>query len=193
MAIGGSAGGFVALEQIIKALPADFPASVFVVLHLNPNSPSVLPTLLARMGALPACRPVDGEMILPGRIYVAPPDHHMLLRPGRVFLRRGPHENRTRPAINPLFRSAAVAYRSRVIGVVLSGMLDDGATGLTAIRQCGGIGVVQDPDDAVWNEMPRNALRQNAVEHVAPAGSLAPLLHRLVREPRVPCRLSPTT
>ena len=186
VAIGGSAGGFVALEQIIKTLPADFPAAVFVVLHLNPNSPSVLPALLGRMGKLPASHPADGETIRPGHIYVARPDHHLLLRPGKILLRRSPHENRTRPAVNPLFRSAAIAYRSRVIGVLLSGMLDDGAAGMTAIRQCGGIAVVQDPDDAVWGEMPRNALRQNKVEHVAPAASLGSLLNELVHQPAGP-------
>ena len=136
--IGGSAGGVEALKQICQGLPPDFPAAVFVVVHISPTSRSVLPDLLSRAGKLPARHPANEEAISLGTIYVAPPDTHMLLRPGHVTLRRGPHENRTRPAIDPLFRSAAVTYRSRVIGVVLSGLLDDGCAGLIAIKACGG-------------------------------------------------------
>src|SRR5579872_3261080 len=131
--IGGSAGGVEAMRRLCSGLPKDFPAAIFVVVHVSPTSRSVLPELLSRAGKLPARHPKQDEVISPGVIYVAPPDLHMLLRDGHVTLGRGPHENRTRPAIDPLFRSAAVAYRSRVIGVVLSGLLNDGSAGLVAI------------------------------------------------------------
>lgn len=181
--LGGSAGGVEALKGIFGRLPRDFPAALFVVLHLSPTSRSVLPELLSRAGNLPARHPINEEAIRPGNVYVAPPDMHMLLRPGHVILRRGPHENRTRPSIDPLFRSAAVAYRSRVIGVVLSGLLDDGSAGLVAISACGGICVVQQPDDAIWPEMPRNALAHDHVHHTAPVAELPDLLSRLVQQP----------
>jgi two-component system, chemotaxis family, protein-glutamate methylesterase/glutaminase len=181
--IGGSAGGVEALKRICAGLPRDFPAAIFVVLHISPTSRSVLPDLLSRAGHLPAHHPKDNEAIRPGIVYVAPPDMHMLLRPGHVILRRGPHENRTRPAIDPLFRSAAVAYRSQVIGVVLSGLLDDGSAGLAAINACGGICVVQEPNDAIWPEMPRNALAHDRVDHCTPVAELPGLLSQLVQQP----------
>jgi two-component system chemotaxis response regulator CheB len=180
--IGGSAGGVEAMRRVCGGLPADFSAAVFVVIHVSPTSRSILPELLSRAGRVPARHPKSGDAISPGTIYVAPPDFHMLLRPGHVILRRGPQENRTRPAIDPLFRSAAVAYRSRVIGVVLSGLLDDGSAGLIAIKSCGGLCVVQQPDDAMWPEMPRNALAQDHVDHCAPVQELPSLLSRLVRQ-----------
>jgi two-component system, chemotaxis family, protein-glutamate methylesterase/glutaminase len=180
--IGGSAGGIEALKRVCEGLPRNFPAAVFVVIHISPRSRSVMPELLSRAGHLPARHPVDGELICRGHIYVAPPDMHMLLQPGHIILRRGPHENRTRPAIDPLFRSAAIAYRSRVIGVVLSGLLDDGSAGLLAIKACGGVCIVQQPDDAMWPEMPRNALAHDHVDHCVPAAKLPALLTRLVQE-----------
>lgn len=184
--IGGSAGGVEALKQVCADLPEDFPAAICVTLHISPSSRSFLPELISRASKLPARHPVDGEDLKPGTIYIAPPDLHMLVRSGHIILRRGPHENRSRPAINPLFRSAAVAYRSRVIGVVLSGTLDDGSAGLIAVKLCGGLCVVQDPDDAMWPEMPRNALKKDHVDHVVPINSLAKLLTRLVREQPAP-------
>ena len=184
--IGGSAGGVEAMKRVCEGLPADFPAAVLVVIHISANSRSVLPELLSRAGRMPARHPKDGETIHQGTIYVAPPDFHMLLRPGHIILRRGPHENRTRPAIDPLFRSAAINYRSRVIGVVLSGLLDDGSAGLIAIKSCGGLCVVQQPNDAMWPEMPRNALAQDHVDHCAPVHELPPLLYRLAGEPPGP-------
>ncbi len=184
--IGGSAGAVEALKRICEGLPAQFPAAVFVVIHISPTSRSVMPELLSRAGHLPAHHPFDEELIKPGNIYVAPPDQHMLVRPGHVILRRGPHENRSRPAIDPLFRSAAVAYRSRVIGVVLSGLLDDGSAGLTAIKACGGLCVVQQPEDAMWPEMPRNALAHDQIDHTVPVSELPALLSRLVMEPPGP-------
>ena len=190
--IGGSAGGVEALRRICEGLPADFPAAVFVVIHISPTSRSVMPELLSRAGHLPARHPADAETISPGRIYVAPPDLHMLLQPGHVILRRDPHENRTRPSIDPLFRSAAVAYRSRVIGVVLSGLLDDGAAGLLAIKACGGVCIVQQPDDAMWPEMPRNALAHDHVDHCVPVARMPSLLCRLVEEPPGPMPTVPS-
>jgi two-component system, chemotaxis family, protein-glutamate methylesterase/glutaminase len=184
--IGGSAGGVEALMQICAGLPADLPAALFVVQHISPTSKSVLPELLSKVGPLPARHPVDGEAIRPGQIVVAPPDFHLLLQPGHVALRRGPQENRTRPAIDPLFRSAAVAYGPRVIGVVLTGLLDDGAAGLTAIKRCGGVCVVQDPDDAQWPDMPRRALERDHIDHVAKLAEMSALLNRLCREPAGP-------
>jgi two-component system, chemotaxis family, protein-glutamate methylesterase/glutaminase len=184
--IGGSAGGVEALMQISAGLSADFPAALFVVQHISPTSKSVLPELLSKVGPLLARHPVDGEPIRAGRIVVAPPDFHLLLQDGHVALRRGPQENRTRPAIDPLFRSAAVAFGPRVIGVVLTGLLDDGAAGLTAIRRCGGITVVQDPDDAQWPDMPRRALERGNIDHVVRLAEMAGLLDRLCREPAGP-------
>jgi two-component system chemotaxis response regulator CheB len=180
--IGGSAGGVEALMQLCAGLPRDLPAAIFVVQHISPTSKSVLPDLLTRAGPLPAKHPVDGETIMHGQLYVAPPDHHLLLHEGSIMLRRGPQENRTRPAIDPLFRSAAVAYGPRVVGVVLTGLLDDGAAGLVAIKRCGGVCVVQDPADAQWPEMPRRALERNQPDYIVPIGEMAALLSRLSRE-----------
>jgi two-component system chemotaxis response regulator CheB len=180
--IGGSAGGVEALRRICAGLPADLAATVFVVLRISPATRSVMPELLSRAGPLPARHPRDEEATSRGTIYVAPPDMHMLLRPGHVILRRGPLERSSRPAIDPLFRSAAVAYRSRVIGVVLSGLLADGSAGLMAIKACGGTCVVQEPDDAMWPEMPRNALSHDGVYYRATVAELPALLTRLVSE-----------
>ncbi|HEY0418503.1 MAG TPA: chemotaxis protein CheB, partial [Acetobacteraceae bacterium] len=155
--IGASAGGVEALCELCAALPADLPASVFVVQHVSPNARSMMAQVLARESRLPVTTAVDGQEIRPGHIYTAVPDHHLLLRPGRMMLRRGPQENRSRPAIDALFRSAAVAYGPRVIGVVLTGQLDDGTEGLICITAAGGTSVVQSPEDAAWPSMPRNA------------------------------------
>lgn len=187
--VGSSAGGVDALQRLCAALPARLPASVFVAQHLSPSARSVLPQLLDRVGPLRARSPVDGQQIEAGHIYVAAPDLHMLLRPGKVLMRRGPNENRTRPAVNALFRSAAIHYGARVIGVVLTGLLDDGTDGLIAIKAAGGTSVVQDPADAEWPSMPRNALKRDHVDHSLPLSEIAGLLSRLVREeagPSVP-------
>lgn len=180
--IGTSAGGVEALQRLSAALPADFPAAIFITQHLSPSSRSVLPQLLDRAGPLPALSPRDGDAIEAGRIYVAAPDHHMLLRPGKILMRRGPYENRTRPAVNALFRSAAIAYGGRVIGVVLTGLLDDGTDGLIAIKAAGGLSVIQDPSDAEWPSMPQNALKRDHVDHKVPLSGLADLLGNLIRE-----------
>jgi two-component system, chemotaxis family, protein-glutamate methylesterase/glutaminase len=137
--IGGSAGALEPLQRLLGDLPGDLPATLFVVIHTAANTHSMLGRILNRAGPLPADLARDGLAFEPGRVYVAPPDLHLLLDDGRMLLRRGPRENLSRPAIDPLFRSAAVAYGGRVIGVVLSGMLYDGASGLRAIKRCGGV------------------------------------------------------
>ena len=180
--VGASAGGVGALTRLCASLPADLPASIFVAQHLSPSSRSMLPELLDRAGPLPALSPTDGQAIERGHIYVAHPDNHLLLRPGKMLSRRGPNENRTRPAVNVLFRSAAIHYGARSIGVVLTGLLDDGTDGLIAIKAAGGLSVVQDPDDAEWPSMPRNALQRDHVDHSLPLDQLGTLLSRLVKE-----------
>jgi two-component system, chemotaxis family, protein-glutamate methylesterase/glutaminase len=180
--IGASAGGVDALQRLCAALPADLPAAVFVAQHLSPSARSVLPLLLDRAGPLHALSPVDGQEIEHGHIYVAAPDLHLLLRPGKILVRRGPFENRTRPAVNALFRSAAAHYGGRVIGVVLTGLLDDGTDGLIAIKAAGGLSIVQDPADAEWPSMPRNALKRDHVDHALPLRDMPDLLIDLVKE-----------
>jgi two-component system chemotaxis response regulator CheB len=177
--IGASAGGVDALQRLCAGLPLDLQAAVFIVQHLSPSARSVLPQLLDKAGPLRAHSPSDGERIQTGRIYVAAPDHHMLLRPGHILMRRGPFENRTRPAVNTLFRSAAIAYGARVIGVVLTGLLDDGTEGLNAIKAAGGMSVVQDPEDAQWPSMPLNAVARDNVDYVLPVEQMGMLLGRL--------------
>lgn len=187
--VGASAGGVEALQRLCAALPADLPAAMFVAQHLSPSARSVLPLLLDKAGPLRALSPVDGQEIEPGHVYVAAPGHHLLLRPGRVLMRRGPYENRTRPAVNALFRSAAVHYGGRAIGVVLTGLLDDGTDGLIVIKAAGGLSVVQDPEDAEWPSMPRNALKRDHVDHALPLSQIPELLARLTKEeagPTVP-------
>jgi two-component system, chemotaxis family, protein-glutamate methylesterase/glutaminase len=181
--IGASAGGVEALLTIARALPADLPAAVFVVLHVSPYSRSVLPNILSRAGALAAAHPRNGDPIANGHIYVAPPDHHLLVHRGRVEVVRGPQENSCRPAVDPLFRTAAVAYRRRVVGVVLTGNLDDGTAGLAAIERVGGIAIVQDPDEALYPGMPTSAVENVPVNHVVSLPQIAPLLVRLAHEP----------
>ncbi|BAL23972.1 chemotaxis protein CheB [Azoarcus sp. KH32C] len=175
--IGTSAGGVEALKELAGALPADFPAAILVVLHLLRDSPSMLPHLLSRAGPLPAAHPIDGESIRAGRIYVAPPDLHMVVRQGQVYLRRGPRENNSRPAIDPLFRSAAIAYGPAAVGVILTGNLYDGTAGLLSIKAHGGIAIVQDPEDAAFRSMPESAIRAVEVDHCLP---LAEIPARLV-------------
>lgn len=181
--IGASMGGLEALQALLPGLAEDTPAALFVVWHMAAESLGLLPDLLSRRSPLPIANAQDGESIQPGRIYVSPPDHHLLLEPGRVRLTRGPKENRFRPAVDPLFRSAAAAYGPRVVGVVLSGALDDGTAGLWAIKDRGGVALVQDPLDALQPSMPRSAIQHVAVDHIAPAHALGPLLRDLARTP----------
>jgi len=180
--IGASAGGIRALTALIAKLQVPLPAALFVVQHIAPDRPSVLPNILNDVGDLLAFHPKDGERISHGRIYVAPPDHHLLLTRGRVRVLRGPQENRFRPSIDALFRSAARAYGPRVIGVVLTGSLTDGTVGMQAIRKRGGITIVQEPAEAEYPSMPRTALRYVDIDHRVPLAGIAPLLARLVAE-----------
>lgn len=180
--LGASAGGIEAISAVVRGLAADLAASVFVVVHVPPYAPSTLPHILGRAGPLGVVHARDGEAIEPHRIYVAPPDKHIILESGRMLVRRGPKENRFRPSIDALFRSAAYVYGSRVIGVVLSGVLDDGTSGLWSIKRLGGLAIVQSPEDAVHPEMPENAMEHVQIDHVSRAADLGPLLSRLVRE-----------
>ncbi len=181
--IGASAGGIQALLQIVRALPADFPAAVCVVVHTPPYAVSRLARILDRAGALPALNARDGSPLQPGRIYVAPPNSHLLVRGGYIQLSRGPRENHTRPAIDPMFRTAARAYGSRVIGIILSGALYDGAMGLLAVKSRGGVAIVQDPDEAMVDSMPRSALRYAEADFVLAAPAIGSVVSQLVREP----------
>jgi two-component system chemotaxis response regulator CheB len=183
VAIGASAGGFQALSELAKGLPGDFPAALLVTIHLHPEASRVLPDLIDRAGPLPAAFAEDGEEIAAGGIYIAPPDRHLLVDEGRVILRRGPRENGARPAIDPMFRSVALSYGNRAIGVILTGGLNDGSSGLHAIKRCGGIAVVQDPRDAQNPDMPTSALAATPVDHVVKLGDMAGLLSRLVAQP----------
>lgn len=180
--IGASSGGIDALRAIASGLPVDLEASVFVVLHIAPGSPAILDRIINNAGRMPAAIAEDHERIKRGRIYVAAPDHHLIVEPGAVRVTREPSETRFRPAIDPLFRSAAQAYGPRVIGVILTGGLDDGTAGLWAVKQLGGTAIVQDPRDAVADSMPRNAMRYVRIDYCVPLADIAPLLVRLVRE-----------
>ena len=177
--IGASAGGTEALTELVRELPAEFPAAIFVVVHFPASASSVLPRILSRAGSLPAVHPDDGDAFRPGRIYVARPDCHLMIRDGRLSVRRGPRENNSRPAIDPLFRSAARAAGQRVIGVVLSGNLDDGTAGLLSIKQHGGVAVVQAPETAHYPGMPRSAIDHVPVDYVLPIERMPALLVEL--------------
>jgi two-component system, chemotaxis family, protein-glutamate methylesterase/glutaminase len=179
--IGASAGGVEAISSVVAQLPRDLPAAVLIVLHVS-RGRSVLPEILTRAGQLPAIHPDDGDPLEYGRVYVAPPDHHLTVEPGRVRVMHGPTENGCRPAIDPLFRSAARVYGPRVIGVVLTGALDDGTAGLAAVKEAGGLAIVQDPDNAFAPSMPRSARAFVQVDQVLPVGEIGVLLTSLTRE-----------
>ena len=180
--IGTSAGGVQALITLVAALPAHLPAAVFIVLHLSPNGHSLLPTILARDSRLPVAHAVDGEPIRHGRVYVAPPDQHLLVEDGRVKLVHGPKENFHRPSIDALFRSAARWAGSRVIGVVLTGALDDGKVGMRAIKKRGGITIVQDPKDAAFPSMPMSVMQEIRVDYSLPLRQIPLLLNDLCQQ-----------
>jgi two-component system chemotaxis response regulator CheB len=180
--IGGSAGSMEVLRMIAAELPPGLPAAVLVVVHMG-SLPNRLPSLLSGYGRLPATFAQDGQLIEQGRLYVAPPDRHLLVQGQQMILRRGPRENMSRPAIDPLFRSAAVSHGGRAIGVVLSGSLNDGAAGLAALKRCGGLAVVQDPAGADEPSMPRAAIDAVEVDHVVPADRIGGVLVRLVNSP----------
>jgi hypothetical protein len=187
VAIGGSAGSIEVLLRLVAKLPRDLPAAVLIAVHTSADSPGLLPELLSHRGSLPASFPLDGERILNGHVYVAP-DTNLLVREGTLGVVRGPLENGHRPSIDALFRTASAVYGARVVGVVLSGFQDSGATGLLSIRAGGGIAVAQDPKSAVAAPMPTNAIARGAVDLVAPAEELADVLLRLVSSPVDPAR-----
>src|SRR5215207_4694680 len=166
--IGASAGGVQALSALVAQFHADLPAAVFIVLHVSADVPSLLPGILARNSRLAVAHAVNGEQIMPGKIYVAPPDNHLLIEDGRVKLVHGPKENLHRPSIDALFRSAARWAGPRAIGVVLTGLRDDGRLGMRAIKQRGGIAIVQDPLEALFPSMPLSVLQDIRVDHSVP-------------------------
>lgn len=186
--VGASAGGIPTLKTLVGSLPADFPAAMFIVQHMSPEAKSVLPEILARAGPLPVSSASDNEEIQLGHIYVAPPNCHLLVEPEQVRVVRGPRENRHRPSVDVLFRSAAWAFGPRVVGVVLTGYLDDGTAGLWAIKTCGGVTVVQDPFDALHQAMPESAAKAVDVDYSLPVSQIAPLLVQLAHEPIDPLR-----
>jgi two-component system chemotaxis response regulator CheB len=177
--IGGSAGSIEPLKTIVRHLPADFPASIFITIHVSADSPNMLARLLSRLCLLPVTNPVDQEKIQRGHVYVARPDHHLTIEDGMVRVLRGPRENRHRPAIDPLLRTAAREYGPRVVGVVLSGLRDDGSAGLFAIIQRSGIAIVQDPKDAAWKEMPRHAIEYAEPHYILASNQIASTLIEL--------------
>lgn len=180
--VGASAGGISALKELLNSIPQDFKASIFVVLHVSPSSPGFLPVILSKAGILDAAHPADGESIKPGFIYVAPPDHHLILEGNRVLVKKGPKENNFRPSIDALFRSAAYVYGPRVIGIVLSGMLNDGTSGLWSIKRMGGLSIIQDPTDADHPSMPLNVQDYVTVDYSVRASDMGHLLKQLTTE-----------
>jgi two-component system chemotaxis response regulator CheB len=179
--IGASAGGVEAIKAITRQLSPDIAAAVFVVVHVSPESSGLLANVLNRRSKVPASQARDGDPIRPGRIYVAPPDHHLLLEPDQMRVVKGPKHNRHRPAIDLLFRTAARNFGPRVIGVILTGFLEDGSSGLAAIKNAGGIAVVQNPEDAEVSSMPRSALLQVDADYCVPLVEIGPLLNQLTR------------
>lgn len=191
IAIGASAGGVDALIRLAAGLPGDLDAAVLVVLHIGAH-PSELPALLAAAGPLPASHAGQDEAIRAGQIYIAPPDRHLTVKDGRLHLSRGPLENWARPAINPLFRSAAAEYGPRLIGIILTGRLNDGSAGLLEIKRSGGITIVQSPGEAAWPAMPASALAHVGPDHCLPLDAIGPLVTRLVKAYADPIPVSST-
>jgi two-component system chemotaxis response regulator CheB len=179
--IGASAGGVEALMQLFRQLPANLPASIAVVIHRSPVQRSNLTKVLGGHAALPVAEPAYGELFQKGRIYLAPADHHLTLNHRHLHVTRGPKEHMTRPAVDPLFRSAAASYGSRTVGIVLTGGGDDGVSGLIAIKQANGLALVQDPSDAKISAMPSNAVRFDHVDRVLPLERIPAVLTALVQ------------
>lgn len=180
--IGGSAGGLEPLKNLLAELPAGLPAAILVVIHTAADSAGVLPCILSRSSRLPAVFPEHNARLKAGMIYVAPPDHHLLVADSRAMIVRGPRDNGFRPAIDPLFRSAADAHGPKVIGVILSGALADGSFGLRAIKEAGGIAIVQHPDEALVNSMPLRAIQEVEADYILPVAEISKLLVQLVQD-----------
>jgi two-component system, chemotaxis family, protein-glutamate methylesterase/glutaminase len=192
--IGGSAGGVEAMQRIVAAFPADLKAAVFIVVHTSPGFDSALPQILSRKTPLKVTHAIHGEPIEMSHIYVAPPDNHIVVRPGYLAVQRGPKENGARPAVDPLFRSASISYGPRVIAVVVSGNLDCGTAGLVSVKARGGLAIVQTPDEAVARDMPQSAIDHVPVDHILPIAEIGPAIVRLTSlpVPKTPERRPPT-
>jgi two-component system, chemotaxis family, protein-glutamate methylesterase/glutaminase len=184
--IGASMGGIEAVRRLLAGLPADLPATIFIVIHTATSGPDLLARAIGGPSALPVMAAQEGQRFARGRVYVPPSDHHLLVGENHIHVRRGPTENGSRPAIDPLFRSAAATCTTRVIGVILTELLNDGSAGLRAIKKCGGIAVVQDPADAEVDSMPKSAIRHVEVDYVCPLEEMPALLAELTAEPRPP-------
>lgn len=179
IAVGGSTGSGAVLRALVADLPENLPASVFISTHIPSNSPGLLTELLAAKAKLPLTQALDGQPIQRGHIYVAAPDRHLLLIGNTIKFGTGPRENMVRPSIDPMFRSAALSFGPRVVGIVLTGMLNDGAAGLHSIKSCGGTTVVQHPLDAEADQMPLAALETVEVDYVTPAADLGSLIAKI--------------
>jgi two-component system chemotaxis response regulator CheB len=188
--VGASAGGIEAIRELLLLLPRDFPAPILIVIHTPEDAPGLMSAVLQRGSQLIVANAIDGAPLQPAHVYVAPPNYHLQVEQGRMLLIKGPTENRHRPAIDPLFRSAALAYGPAVVGIVLSGYLDDGSAGLSRIKQAGGITIVQDLNDAIVSDMPRNASERVHPDYSVPIRELAPLMLRLADKPVVTPRVS---
>jgi two-component system, chemotaxis family, protein-glutamate methylesterase/glutaminase len=184
--IGASMGGIEAIRRLLSRLPANLPATIFCVVHTGTSDAKFLARAIGGRSALPVTVAQEGERYVRGRAYVAPGDHHLLVGEDHIHVRRGPSENGSRPAIDPLFRSAAATCTTRVLGIVLTGLLNDGTAGLRAIKKCGGITVVQDPADAEFDPMPKSAIRHVEVDYVCPLEEIPVLMAELTAEARPP-------
>ena len=189
--IGGSKGSINAMKKLLPELNPDLNASVFFVNHLAPDSPNYFPNFFRDKSALEVKSAEDGEEIKKNRVYLAKPDFHLILEDNKIKLTRGPYENRWRPSIDPLFRSAAAVYGTRCVGIILSGYLDDGVSGLSAIKSCGGVTIVQDPEEAEYTDMPESALKVLQPDYILKADEIPEVLYRLSNQP-VDARLPST-
>ncbi|MCU0548941.1 MAG: chemotaxis protein CheB [Leptolyngbya sp. Prado105] len=183
IAIGASAGGVETLSKLVSQLPSDLNAAVFVAIHFPPHATSVLPQILNRLKTVPAQHPAEGDAIEAGRIYIAPPDYHLFIQKGRIHLDHGARENGHRPAIDTMFRSIAHTYGRRVVGVILTGTLDDGAAGLLTIKAQGGVALVQDPNEALFTGMPESAIKTVKVDEILKVREIATRLIELSNTP----------